>query len=144
MSENELVRANLGLVFSLVDTVHGPAPKEELISAGMEALLRAVRGFRPSLGNKFSSYAVPSIRREMHKAQRRYQRAAQLEPGNIEQRASSQTLLDSLPDLSPLARLVASWRFGLDGRRERTEHEIASFLGITPEDVLDILREVVE
>lgn len=68
-SEDELVRANMGLVRTIARRHRGYARKvlgqdlddEDLESYGMEGLLRAIRGFDPSRGWKLSTYAYTAI-----------------------------------------------------------------------------------
>lgn len=60
------VAANLGLVHSLAHRMTGRGIEyEELYSAGCLGLVKAVEGFDPSRGLKFSTYAVPVILGEM-------------------------------------------------------------------------------
>ncbi len=60
------VAANLGLVHSLAHRMTGRGIEyEELYSAGCLGLVKAVEGFDPDRGLKFSTYAVPVILGEM-------------------------------------------------------------------------------
>lgn len=66
---HQTVEKNLGLVRSRIKLVRGVNPNncDDLEQAGMIALINAAKGFDPSLGNQFSSYAVPAIDRAMRR-----------------------------------------------------------------------------
>lgn len=65
--EAEMFLKHRQLVLKVVSRWHIPMPEltdyEDLIAAGNIGLLRAIRSFNPKLGNKFSTYAYPSIAR---------------------------------------------------------------------------------
>lgn len=63
MSERDrLISENLGLVHSCAGRFRGKGiGYEDLFQAGCVGLIKAADGFRPSLGYKFSTYAVPVI-----------------------------------------------------------------------------------
>lgn len=66
MDETRLVEENLGLVRLCAGRLTGRgAPYEELVAAGNLGLTKAAKGFDPSLGYRFSTYAVPVILGEM-------------------------------------------------------------------------------
>lgn len=63
-----LVCDNLGLVYACASRFSGRGVEyEELVSAGSVGLVKAARGFDPSLGFAFSTYAVPVILGEMRR-----------------------------------------------------------------------------
>ena len=62
----EFIEKNLGLVHACAGRFKGRGIEyEELYSAGCLGLVKAVEGFDPSRGLKFSTYAVPVILGEM-------------------------------------------------------------------------------
>ena len=66
MDETRLAEENLGLVRLCAGRLTGRgAPYEELVAAGNLGLTKAAKGFDPSLGYRFSTYAVPVILGEM-------------------------------------------------------------------------------
>ncbi len=61
-----IVERNLGLVWCMVTQFGSPSvDRDELGSAAMMALVRAVDGFNPWLGFRFSTYACNAIRRSL-------------------------------------------------------------------------------
>lgn len=61
-SNNILVTENLGLVHSCANRFRGSGVDyEDLFQAGCVGLIKAAAGFDPSLGFRFSTYAVPAI-----------------------------------------------------------------------------------
>lgn len=62
LSENTLVTENLGLVHSCANRFRGSGVEyDDLFQAGCVGLIKAAAGFDPSLGFRFSTYAVPAI-----------------------------------------------------------------------------------
>ncbi|MHB8407741.1 MAG: sigma-70 family RNA polymerase sigma factor [Acidiferrobacterales bacterium] len=63
-----IIRTNLRLVAQTVSKMHmGHADKEDMFSAGLEGLNRAIDRFNPTKGCKFSTYAVQWINMEVKK-----------------------------------------------------------------------------
>ena len=119
-ARDTLVRANLGLVRAAARRFQRPGLEyDDLFQAGCIGLMKAVDGFDPSYGVRFSTYAVPVIVGEM----RQYARAQR--PVRLPRR------------LEDAARRVASCRETLTQRlsREPTVGEIARELELSPEDV---------
>ena len=64
--DTRLAEENLGLVRLCAGRLAGKgAPYEELVAAGNLGLTKAAKGFDPTLGYRFSTYAVPVILGEM-------------------------------------------------------------------------------
>ncbi len=66
-AKKAVVKANVRLVLKVVsDYTHKPGnatiPDDDLVQEGFVGLLKAIEGFDPSRGFKFSTYAVPWIR----------------------------------------------------------------------------------
>ena len=63
-----LIKQNTALVWSIVRrfSSRGTDP-DDLFQLGCMGLLKAIRGFDPHLGNKFSTYAVPKIAGEIRR-----------------------------------------------------------------------------
>ncbi len=63
---NELVEEHAGLVYAVAERfLHRGQEKEDLVQIGMIGLMKAIRGFDPEFGVKFSTYAVPVIMGEI-------------------------------------------------------------------------------
>ncbi len=61
-SENPLVTENIGLVHACANRFRGSGVEyDDLFQAGCVGLIKAASGFDPSLGFRFSTYAVPAI-----------------------------------------------------------------------------------
>ena len=71
--ENEVVRLNMGVAAGVARRYHGRGiVDEDIDQVAYLGLIKAVRGFDPTLGDDFLSYAVPTLRGEV----RRYFRDA--------------------------------------------------------------------
>lgn len=67
----DVLKKNLGLVHSIAARFQGRGVEyEDLVQIGSIGLLRAIRTFDPTLGNAFSTYAVPLIFGEIKKYMR--------------------------------------------------------------------------
>ena len=65
-AREKIIRAHMRQAFSVAAGWDGyPVPNEEIVSAAMVGLTRAVENFDPDLGNRFSTYAVFWIRSEI-------------------------------------------------------------------------------
>ena len=70
-AENELVKANAGLVAAIVRRFEGRgAETEDLMQLGYVGLIKAARGFDASRGTMFSTYAVPYVAGEIRQSLR--------------------------------------------------------------------------
>ena len=72
-ARNVIVTGNLRLVASVASKHGGKAlENDDLIGYGVIGLQKAVEAYKPSSGNKFSTYAVPSISGEIMRACEKY------------------------------------------------------------------------
>ena len=61
-AKNSLITENIGLVHACANRFRGPGVEyDDLFQAGCVGLIKAASGFDPSLGFRFSTYAVPAI-----------------------------------------------------------------------------------
>ncbi|MDR1753597.1 MAG: sigma-70 family RNA polymerase sigma factor [Eubacterium sp.] len=121
---DKFIEDNLGLVHSLANRFRGRGIEyEELYSAGCVGLLKAAKGFDRLRGLKFSTYAVPVIMGEIKRLFR--------DGGSVKVSRG----------LKELSLKVARMREQLakSGEEPRIS-EIASRLGITPEEVGEALN----
>lgn len=78
-ARDELARANLRLVVSIARQYSGRGlPLEDLIAEGNVGLLRAVEGFDPGAGTRFSTYAAFWVRQAVRVALNKYGHAVRL------------------------------------------------------------------
>jgi RNA polymerase sporulation-specific sigma factor len=171
-AQQVLVEHNLRLVAHLVKKFEntGEDP-EDLIDIGAIGLIKAVRTFDPDKGVRLATYAARCIENEilMHLRSMRKSRSdiSLYEPvgtdreGNeialievlgteadtvtqqVETEVESTRLGPRLARLEPKERQVVEMRYGLGGRRERTQREIAKMLGISRSYVSRIEKHAV-
>ena len=115
-----MMEENAGLIWSVVRRYYGRGTDpEDLYQLGCLGFLKAVRGFDPTFGCQFSTYAVPKIAGEI----RRYLRddgAVKVSRGVKERAAAIRQ-----------ARVRLSQRLG----REPTLSELSAETGLEPEDI---------
>ena len=126
-TREELVRRHAGLVKLIASRIAGHLPehvdREDLYSAGILGLLKAIDRYDPDRGVKFETYATPLIRGEIMEALR----AKDWAPRTIRRRAREVA--------EAVARLES--RLG----RPPTSEEIAAELGVSIEEYERILRD---
>lgn len=67
-AEEELVKANVGLIWSVARRYFGRGvDPDDLYQLGCLGFLKAVEGFNPAFGTQFSTYAVPKIAGEIRR-----------------------------------------------------------------------------
>jgi RNA polymerase sigma factor (sigma-70 family) len=130
----------------------GGLPLAEAVQAGRIGLWRALAGFDPARGVRFSSYAVPAIRRAVwaevaaHRAARVAAPPAagsgagaravgagwEAEPAAWVERAEAAALVAAMVgDLPPRLRAVVVGRYGLGGAPPATFAALGRRLGVT-------------
>ena len=125
-ARDHLARANLRLVVNIARSYVGKGlGLEDLIAEGNVGLLRAVEGFDPSLGTRFSTYATYWIKQSIRGALDNTARTVRL-PVHVE-------------------RLLAKWRWASAQLQEGlgrapTEEEVAHELGL-PRKKLNIVKK---
>ncbi len=121
-----LIRRHEGLVRHVVkDYVGGGESYEDLYSVGMLGLINAVDRFDPDRGNRFATFAVPTIRGEI----RRYFR----------DKTWSIRVPRRIQELSLKARDTIE-RFTQLHRRSPTYEELARELGVTEEEAIQAVE----
>lgn len=128
-ARDKLIMGNLRLVLSVLQSFsnRGENP-DDLFQVGTVGLLKAIRGYNPEFGTKFSTYAVPLIAGEL----KRYLR----DSGSI--RVSR-----SLRDIAYKA-LQAKERLSAKLQREPTVEEIANETGLPSDEIVAALDAIVE
>ena len=159
-ARNVLVEHNLRLVAHIVKKYYAQTGDQDaLISIGTIGLIKAVNTFAPAKKIKLATYASRCIENEVLMFLRRNSRTklevSLDEPlktdwdGNelllsdvlgtepdivyrsMEENAERQMLFAALGRLSPREQKIMTLRFGLGGRREMTQKEVADQLGIS-------------
>ena len=121
---DELMLSNMGLVRSCASRFVGRGVEyEDLVQIGSIGLLRAARAFRPELGCMFSTYAVPLIIGEIKRFLR--------DDGMVKVSRRLKT--------TGLQVAKQAEAFQKEHGREPTLAEIASLVGISPEEVAEAL-----
>ena len=168
---NHIASANVRLAVAAAKPFSSPEmPVEDLVAAGMPALIRAVELFDLSRGYRFSTYATHALRNHFLRIRkrrvRRSERETAMTPADAESAYDPQESVESqlersdlisvvrkaLRQLSERDRYLLDARFGLLPNREpQTLQQIASTVGLSKERVrvlthraVDRLRELVD
>ncbi len=120
--EEKLIEENLGLVHSCCHRLTGRGIEyEELYSAGCLGLCKAAKGFNPTLGNAFSTYAVPVILGEIRRLFR--------DGGSVKVSRSLKELSLKIGHISPLLEKQLG--------HPPTPKELGEALGVAPEQIVE-------
>ena len=159
-ARDELITHNLRLVVYLAKKYEGSGvPSEDMVSIGTIGLIKAVNTFTPERSIKLATYASRCIGNEilmyLRKSSNRRQEASIDEPLNIdgdgnelllsdvlgtdgdivmrplEDDVDHQLLRQALGRLPEREKQIVSMRFGLGGRQEKTQKEVADIMGIS-------------
>lgn len=159
-AKDKLVEHNLRLVVYIAKKFENTNISiEDLISIGTIGLIKAVNTFKPDKKIKLATYASRCIENEilmfLRKHNARKGEVSFDEPLNVdwdgnelllsdvlgtendtveaslEEAAELQLLKGAMMRLSKREREIINLRYGLDGRREKTQKEVADMLGIS-------------
>jgi RNA polymerase sigma factor (sigma-70 family) len=152
--KNQIIRANLRLVVSLVKKLIRPKQDfAELVSDGYVALIQAIEKFDFSRGYKFSTYASWAIVNNLFRDSPKNHRHDRFVTGHeamleaapdhrnderqreAEQERRREAIREMLGRLDDRERKIIVSRFGLGGTREKTLAQLGKELGITKERV---------
>ena len=168
-----LIERNLRLVVFIARKFENTGVMlEDLISIGTIGLIKAVNTFDPSKKIKLATYASRCIENEVLMFLRRHSRTkAEVsldEPlktdwdGNelllsdvlgtdpdavsrtLEENAEKQMLFEALRRLSPREQQIMTLRFGLNGRPEMTQKEVADVLGISQSYISRLEKRILQ
>ena len=145
---------------------------EDLISIGTIGLIKAVNTFDPTKKIKLATYASRCIENEVLMFLRRHSRTRQevsideplktdwdgnelllsdvlgTEPDTvsrgIEDDAEKAMLMEALSRLNPRERQIMSLRFGLGGRDEMTQKEVADVMGISQSYISRLEKRILQ
>ena len=171
-ARGELIEHNLRLVVYIARRFENTGINlEDLISIGTIGLIKAVGTYQPAKSIKLATYASRCIENEilMHLRKTANQKTELSfdEPLNtdwdgnelllsdvlgtegdlvmkpIEADVDRQLLRQAMSRLSPRERRIITMRFGLDGRRERTQKEVADHLGISQSYISRLEKRII-
>jgi len=159
-AKQQLIEHNLRLVVYIAKKFEGPETDiEDLISIGSIGLIKAINSFKPDKNIKVATYASRCIENEilMHlRKVSKYKKEVSLdEPLNVDAEGNELNLTDLVPceincpqedldnrvekqllwkilnKLNPREKEIMVLRYGLDGKDEMTQKEVAIDLGIS-------------
>lgn len=168
-----LITHNLRLVVYIAKKFDSTgANVEDLVSIGTIGLIKAVNTFCPEKNIKLATYASRCIENEilmyLRKSSQMKNEISIDEPLNIdwdgnelllsdilgseqdlvnkriEQEVECQVLLNAVSKLSNRERNIMELRFGLSGRQEHTQKEVADFLGISQSYISRLEKKIIE
>jgi RNA polymerase sigma factor (sigma-70 family) len=142
--QNRLIVENMLLVeFCAQEFRDKGVDFEELVAAGREGLVKAARTFDPTLGFKFSTWAVNKISVEIHTFCRSHEKAWFLKKDLAAEPRKGLSPLDPLPplDSNSIERLYewSGWR----GANAKAIVEHWDELGATAQELRDMFVEIV-
>ena len=172
-ARNELIEHNLRLVAHIVKKYYNTgADQDDMISIGTIGLIKAVSTFNADKGIHLATYASRCIENEILMFFRNQKKTAQdvfiSDPIDIDKDGNTLTLIDVIADKSDIAdeidtkikveklrvilpvcltereRLIIEMRYGLCGREELTQREIAKKLNISRSYVSRIEKSALE
>lgn len=159
-AKQQLIEHNLRLVVYIAKKFESPdTDMEDLISIGSIGLIKAINSFKPDKNIKVATYASRCIENEILMYLRKiskYKKEVSLdEPLNTDAEGNELNLTDLVPceincpqadldnrvekqllwkilnKLNPREKEIMVLRYGLDGKDEKTQKEVASDLGIS-------------
>ena len=172
IAKGKLIEHNLRLVVYIARRFENTGINiEDLISIGTIGLIKAVGTYKPAKNIKLATYASRCIENEilMHLRKVTGQRSEVSfdEPLNtdwdgnelllsdilgtdsdlvmqpIEADVDRKLLRDALEKLTQRERTIITLRFGLDGRREQTQKEVADLLGISQSYISRLEKRII-
>ncbi|MCI8762162.1 MAG: RNA polymerase sporulation sigma factor SigE [Oscillospiraceae bacterium] len=172
-ARSRLIEHNLRLVVYIARRFENTGVGiEDLISIGTIGLIKAVETYKPAKNIKLATYASRCIENEilMHlrKNANRRSEVSLDEPLNtdwdgnelllsdvlgteedsiekpLEDDVDRDLLFTAITKLSERERTIITLRFGLDGRRERTQKEVADQLGISQSYISRLEKRIID
>lgn len=171
-AKDVLVEHNLRLVVFLAKKFESNGlDMEDLVSVGTIGLIKAVNSFNPQKQIKLATYASRCIENEilmyLRKLSKRKQEVSLDEPLNVdgegnellladilgtdidavynhmETQVERQLLEEGLSRLTKREQQIIEMRFGLDGKDERTQKEVADLLGISQSYISRLEKKII-
>ncbi len=170
-ARNTLIEHNLRLVVYIAKKYESNGNIEDLISIGTIGLVKAINTFKLDKNIKLATYASRCIENEilMHlrKTNKLRSEVSFDEPLNvdydgnelllsdiigtdsdivskaIEENEQKVLIQEALKDLKPRERQILTLRFGLDGREELTQKDVADLLGISQSYISRLEKRII-
>ncbi len=171
-SRDKLVEHNLRLVVYIAKKFENSGVNiEDLISIGTIGLIKAVNTFKADKNIKLATYASRCIENEilmyLRKINQQKLDISLDEPlnvdwdgnelllsdvlgsdgleinDNVEQEDEKRILHNCMQDLSDRERLIMNMRFGLEGKKEHTQKEVADILGISQSYISRLEKRII-
>lgn len=171
-ARDSLIEHNLRLVVYLAKRFENTGLElEDLVSVGTIGLIKAVGSFEPAKKIKLATYASRCIENEilmyLRKVVRRKLEVSLDEPLNvdgegnelllgdilgtngdvvyseIENSVEKQLLMESISHLSKREQQIIFMRFGINGREEKTQKEVADLLGISQSYISRLEKKII-
>ena len=172
-AKQQLITHNLRLVVYIAKKFDSTGINvEDLISIGTIGLIKAVNTFVPSKGIKLATYASRCIENEVLMFLRRHSRTkmevsldeplrtdwdgnelllsdvlgteADMVSRSMEEDAEKQMLVAALRRLNPREQQIMTLRYGLSGRDEMTQKEVADVLGISQSYISRLEKRILQ
>ena len=172
-ARSRLIEHNLRLVVYIARRFENTGVGiEDLISIGTIGLIKAVETYKPAKNIKLATYASRCIENEilmyLRKNANRRGEVSFDEPLNtdwdgnelllsdvlgtdsdsiekpLEDDVDRDLLFTAITRLSPRERTIITMRFGLDGKRERTQKEVADQLGISQSYISRLEKRIID
>lgn len=172
-ARSQLIEHNLRLVVYIARRFENTGINiEDLISIGTIGLIKAVETYKPAKNIKLATYASRCIENEilmyLRKNANRRSEVSLDEPLNtdwdgnelllsdilgtdsdsiekpIEDDVDRDLLFTAITRLSERERSIITMRFGLDGKRERTQKEVADLLGISQSYISRLEKRIID
>lgn len=161
-AKEQMVLANYGIVFSVMQNLGVPVNDEDMFQTGIIGLLKAINTFDSSKGYKFSTYAFPIVRNELlmsfRKSKRSVVAAFSLDDNADIGNGESVPYAEMIPDGKDYEENVVNSMFAqqiferLESREKhiftmffienRTQSEISKALGISQSYVSRIISSM--
>jgi len=170
-AKNLIISHNLRLVVYIAKKFEATGINiEDLTSIGTIGLIKAVSSFRPSKQIKLATYASRCIENEilmfLRKASNKHHELSFDEPLNtdregnelllsdilgdddsisqhIESQAESSMLHGAVEQLNDRERYIIELRYGLDGKKEHTQKEVAELIGISQSYISRLEKRII-
>ena len=171
-AKNLLIEHNLRLVVYIAKKFESTGIGiEDLVSIGTIGLIKAINTFKPDKNNKLATYASRCIENEilmyMRKNNSKRCEISLEEPlnvdwdgnelllsdvlgseedsvyRNIESEEERRIVHEAVDSLSPRDKIIVELRFGLAGKKEKTQKEVADMLGISQSYISRLEKRII-